>query len=181
MRNDLFSRLPEIVAARIKLAMPELRQSAAIAGRFDVDRLKSESVQAPAVLVSLLGLRQDQTYSGPFYGFELELAAFVVTKDRMGLPRDAAAANITQAICGLLPGRRWEEACGEAREVAARAMVTQGHRQTKASLWAVTWRQPAVVTERPVETVLDLSLYLGQSPDVGAGNEASYELVGEGA
>ena len=48
-RPDLLAALPGLVAARIKLVLPGLRECRGIAGRFNLDMLKAKGVAAPRI------------------------------------------------------------------------------------------------------------------------------------
>ena len=178
--SALLTDLPRAVADDLKVLLPGLRQCDAITGRFNLERLKAEAVQAPAVLVSLLELAQKSGWAGPHHGFEASMAAFVVTTERMGaLPRDQAAANMTALIGAHVPDRRWGIAeCGEAGNVRAQPIVNAGMEKSRASLWAVTWVQPLVLEPLPGTVPADLTLYLGIAPEIGAGHEDDYEQIG---
>lgn len=177
----LLTDLPREVALSLDTLLPGLRQCDAIAGRFNLERLKAEAVRAPAVRVSLLDLAQKTGWAGPHHGFEASMAAFVITTDHMGeLPRDQAAANMAALIAAHIADRHWEiAACGEAQDVRAQPIVNAGMEKSKASLWAVTWMQPVVLEPLPGAEPADLTLYLGTAPDIGSDHAGDYEPVGD--
>lgn len=178
-RTTLLSELPDLIAAEIKLVFPDLRKCEGMAGPFNIEDLKGSSIKAPAVLVSMLGLRQSKTYSGAVQTFDMEMVAYVVTKDALGLPRDIAAANICQGLLATVPDRRWGEAdLGGAEKIAARSLVTRAVKKMTTSLWAVTWTQPIVFRGEDFADAQPIELYVGQSPDIGEGHEDDYELIG---
>lgn len=177
--SALLHRLPGVVAAELKLLIPDARECKGIAGRFNLDRLKNESVTTPAILVSVLDLKQTSGAAGPVHFFDLSMAAFVVTKDQLGLKRDEAAAIIATAIAAHVPDRRWgEAACGEARDVRGQSVVSAGFLKSAASLWAVTWTQPCTLTLSETVEPVDLTLFVGHAPHVGVENEDDYVEVG---
>ncbi len=168
MSDTLLSDLPEIMAAAIKLNMPELRECAGISGPFDLARLKGTQIKAPAVMVSLLRARPGAGRTGPQPSFVLECAAYVVTTDRTGLDRDAAALNIAQHLMMWLPNRRWGQNClGEAENVTMQSLVNKAVIASRASLLAVTWSQPAVVEPLPAVAPMPIALYVGGAPLTG--------------
>lgn len=178
-RTTLLSELPDLIAGEIKLIFPDLRQCEGMAGPFNLEDLKATGVKAPAVLVSMLGLRQDKTFSGAVQSYVMDMAAYVVTKDGLGLPRDDAAANICQGLLALIPDEIWGQAdLGAAEKIAARSLVTRAVKKSSASLWAVTWSQPVVFRGEDMTAPQAIELYVGQSPDIGADHEAGYELIG---
>ncbi|MDJ0827762.1 MAG: hypothetical protein QNJ16_19925 [Rhodobacter sp.] len=178
-RPGLLDDLPKLATIEIGVLLPGLRQCEAMAGPFDLERLTDQGIPAPAVLVTVLRIAERITRSGPQIEFNAEMAAYVVTKDRMGLPRDAAAAAICQAILPTVPGNRWgDDFVGPAEKVEARSLVTRNTRKAAAALWAVTWTQPFVLQADPRQEI-DPIVYLGQAPQIGAGHEEDYEVFGE--
>lgn len=175
---DLIAQIPDLIAARIKVVLPALRSCEGRAGRFDVEALAKLGVAAPAVLVSTLRIAQGNIFAGMAPEFTLELGAFVVTKDAMGLPRDAAAATICQTLLSIVPETNWGVAeLGAAQGIEALPLITSAKIGTGVSLWAVTWRQPVTLVTAPPSAPLPLDVYWGQAPAIGAANEADYEQV----
>lgn len=180
--SDLLSTLNDAIAATIRTWLPQLATCKGMAGRFDVDALTRDGIKAPAVLVSRLGARQLRGTAGPQPEFGLDMAAFVVTKDALGLQRDTAAANICQVLLARIPNRVWGlEDLGEAREVEEQSLITSATQGKAVSLWAVTWVQPACFVAAPAPSTISPALYVGQSPEIGEDHEGDYELVGGGA
>ncbi len=175
-RPDLLSALPDLVAARIALALPGLRTCRGMAGRLDLDTLKAQGIAAPAVLVSQLGARQGERKGGPHQLYDVDMSAFVVTKDAMGLPRDIAAVNICQALLSLIPEAAWNEpGLGAAKTVAERSLVSAASDKLAVSLWAVTWTQPLALQGWPAAAAMPIELYV--APDLGL-SEGEPELIG---
>jgi hypothetical protein len=178
--SQLLHTLPQAIADRLKPLMPKIRECKGIAGRFNLERLQKESINTPALLVSVLELKQTTPAAGPVHFFDLSMAAFIVTKDQLGLSRDEAGANIAAALCAYVPDKRWgEPACGEARNVRGQSIVTAGFLKTSASLWAVTWTQPCTFATIPKPEAMGVELYLGHVPEIGAAHTDDYERIGE--
>jgi hypothetical protein len=179
-RPDLLAALPGLVAARIRLELPGLRECRGIAGRFNLDMLKAKGVAAPAVLVSRLRLRQDQTFAGPHHSYILQMGAFIVAKDELGLGRDEAVANIAQALLQLIPDTLWglPADLGGAVDVAEEPILSIGTEKQAVALSAVTWSQPVALRGLPEAPAITPELYLGQAPRIGAAFENDYELIG---
>lgn len=179
-RPDLLYALPGLVADSIRAVLPGLRTCKGMVGRFDAEELKRQGLAAPAVLVSRTGARQGQVLAGPFKTFEVEMEAFVLTRDEMGLGRDEAAANICTALLIHIPEKTWGQVgVGAAVGVREQPLITGASSGLATSLWAVTWTQPVSLEGFSIAPAVPLSLYVGQAPEIGFGHEGDYELVGQ--
>lgn len=179
---DLLATLSDVIAARIKVALPALRDCRGMAGRFDLDQLKQRGVAAPAVLVSRLRIRLDETVAAPHFIWHVGMVAFIVTRDELGLPRDVAAANIAQVLLRLIPDQVWglPEDLGAAYEVAEEPLITASAEKQAIALSAVTWTQRLSLSGLPVAPAISPEVYLGQAPRIGAAYESDYDLIGDG-
>jgi len=165
-RDDLLAAFPDLVAECIRGHLPRLKTCEGMLGGFDLDELKRTGLASPAVLVSRLGVRPRDTLSGPHRRVTLAMAAFVVTRDEMGLKRDTALSNITAALIQLIPDQYWGLAgVGEAERVEERILINRAARQVTASLAVVTWDQPVTLAALPDSMVLRPELYLGGDLD----------------
>lgn len=179
--SDLLTALPIAVADRIKLLLPNLLECKAAAGRYNVERLMDETIRAPGVIVSILQMKQVKGNAGPQHFYHLDMAAFIITKDKLGLPRDEAASNIAMALAALIPDKRWgHNDAGQAENVRGQSLVTAASLKVKASLWAVTWTQPVTFTVMPVSETLDPVFYVGLAPKIGEAHIEDYEQIGGG-
>ncbi len=162
-RPDLLAALPDLIAARIKQSLPDLRTCKAQAGRFDLAALEQMGLAAPAVLVAITGLRQAGSFAGAHHTFTGDFAAFIVTKDALGLPRDTAAAGICQTLLRLIPEQVWGQVgVGAAQKVAAVPLLTAA--STKAvSIWAVTWQQDLAFGGYSLAVPQPISIYVGMN------------------
>lgn len=177
--DDLLSTLNDTIAATVKTWLPQLATCKGMAGRLDVDALARDGIKAPAVLISRLGARQMRGTSGPQPAFALDMAAFVVTKDALGLQRDAAAANICQLLLMRIPNRVWGlEDLGEAREVEEQSLISSASQGKAVSLWVVTWVQPVSFVAAPAPSEISPTLYVGQAPAIGTDHVADYDQIG---
>lgn len=180
VRPDLLSALPGLVADRIRPVLPELRACHGMVGGFDLEELKRVGVAAPAVLVSRLGLEAVRPMGGPHRLFHVNMAAFIVARDQLGLPRDEAMGNIASAILRLVPDANWgEPGVGPAEQVSERVLVNSAARNVTTNLAAVIWKQPIVLEPLPETETVPIQLYLGQAPNVGTGNADQYDMIGE--
>lgn len=177
---DLLGTLPTTVAGIIHAALPGLRECRGIAGRLNVDQIKQLGIRTPAVLVSRLRTRQDRTYAGPHRTYRLQMAAFILCKDELGLQRDLAAANIAQALLSLIPDNQWGllDDAMPAESVTEEPLVSVEANKTGLALTAVTWDQVVALTPFPTPEAVALELYLGQAPLIGTAHQDDYELIG---
>lgn len=177
---DLLGSLPATIAGGIATVLPGLKECRAIAGRLNVDQLRQLGVKTPAVLVSRLRARQDRSYAGPHRTFRLQMAAFILCKDELGLPRDLAAANIAQVLLNLIPDQQWglPDDVMPAEAVCEEPLVSVEANKSGLALTAVTWEQVAALAPFPSPEPISPELYLGQAPAIGAGHEGDYELIG---
>ena len=175
--DDLLASLPDIVAAEIRKALPGLRDCRGMAGRLDSEEVKRQGIAAPAVLVSRIRARQDRTGAGPHHSYRLQMAAFILCKDELGLMRDRAAANIAQALLRLIPDNVWcrPDDLAPAEAVAEEPLVTAASGKAALALTAVTWEQ--VISVEPFEAAPAIrpSLYVANRSDAAGGD---YEQIG---
>lgn len=176
---DLLATLPDTIAAAIRQALPRLRACHGIAGRLNVDQIRHLGIKTPAVLVSRLRCRQDKTFAGPHHTYRLQMAAFILCKDELGLQRDLAAANIAQVLLGLIPENQWSvpDHVHPAEAVAEEPLVSIEANKQGLALTAVTWDQVVALSPFPQIEPISPEVYLGQFPDVGGENEGDYEQV----
>lgn len=164
---DLIGKLPDTICAAIKVGLPQLKMCKRIEGKFNLPELKKKGIAAPAVLVSILGAKEDEQYAGSGPTFLLSMAAYVTTKNGMAGPRDIAAAVICQNLLGLIPGQRWgEPAVGPARDVKMATLVSGKAQDNAVSLWAVTWNQPVTFFCKDPQPV-PIELYVADDPNQG--------------
>ncbi|WP_062560611.1 hypothetical protein [Paracoccus aminovorans] len=177
---DLLGTLPATVAGVIHATLPGLRECRGIAGRLNVEQIKQLGIKTPAVLVSRLRARQDKTYAGPHRTFRLQLAAFILCKDELGLQRDLAAANIAQVLLNLIPDQQWglDDDLMPAEAVTEEPLVSIDANKQGLALTAVLWEQVAALSPFPASEPITPEVYLGQMPQIGAAHEDDYQLIG---
>lgn len=177
---SLLSALPEAVIAQIRAVLPELREARAIEGRFDAEELKRVSARAPAVLVARIGLTQiPRNPDFQLLGYQMRLAAFVLTRSDLGQTAQAVQAQIVDTLLRLIPDRAWGLAdAGPAAAVTEAPIVTRETRERQVLLTAVTWDQPVMLQPVAAGDVVNLQIWTGQAPQIGTGHEADYTLAG---
>jgi hypothetical protein len=177
-RPDLVAQLPNLIAQKVTGIIPGLAQCEGITGRFDAERLKRAGIQAPAVLVSLMGLRQGQGYAGHVQTYVADFAAFVVTKDAVGLKRHEAGGAIVQALLRLIPDNNWGQiGVGYAEGVQATSLNNEALDKQGVALWGISWTQTVMLQGYEIPLPLPIALYLGMDPGIGPGNEDEYTQI----
>lgn len=178
---DLLGTLPDLIATEIHAALPGLRECRGIAGRLDIEALKAKGIAAPAVLVARLRSRQDRTYAGPHHTYRLQMAAFILCKDTLGLTRDQAAANIAQVLMRIVPEHQWQlpDHVHPAEAVTEEPLVSAASDKAALALTAVTWEQVIAVSPFAAPEPITLELYVGQAPQTGSANEGDYIAMGD--
>lgn len=172
---DFLSDLPGVIAANIHADLPGLRTCEAIAGEFDVNELKRAGTAAPAVLVAVLGGDQVKSPAWPQLEFHLNLAAFVVTRNRGSLTGQDAAFTIAQQLLELVPEQRWAQPdAGPADKVTWRNLVTKETRAQQVTLAVVSWRQPVTLLAEKNPQPIPIDIYYSQAPEIGAANQGAY-------
>lgn len=178
MSDTLLTDLPQTVCDQIEIRLPKLKTCEPHEGKFDLGELKKRGLAAPAVLVSVLGAKQDTTYADAAHSFLLKMSAYVLVRDGMGAKRDIAAGAICQILLGLVPDKDWDlEGIGLSRNVAMHCLVSGKVKDVAASLWAVTWDQPISFFE-PEELALGVEVYVSRAPEIGVAHEDDYEQIG---
>lgn len=161
--DALFSVVLKNIEKAVKARLPKLKTVETMAGRFTVDDLKKGGIPAPAVLLSLTHIRTGKSHLSGALKYEMYLTAFVITKDTLGLPRDEAALNISQALLSLIQNNRFgHELLGSAEKLSIESLINSKVRSFTQSLWAVSWVQPFVM-EPVCEGETDPALYIDLS------------------
>ncbi|MCF6432912.1 hypothetical protein [Leisingera sp. MMG026] len=178
--DELLATLPQTICGQVKTLLPELRECEPHEGKYSLEELKKDGLPSPAVKISILGAKQDKTFAASPATFMLKMAAYVVTRDGLGKPRDVRAANICQVLMTLIPGQRWGlNGLGDARDAEVHCLVSTKVKSKGVSLWALTWHQP-ISFHQPALQTLGVELYAGQAPYIGEDHLAQYEQIGGG-
>jgi hypothetical protein len=164
---DLLAGLTTRIAGIIHARLPGLATCKGVTGRLDLEALKTTTFPAPAVVVSRIGMGQAEGYSGPAWSYDLQMAAFVITVEKLGLRRDEANAAICQQLLGLIPGRVWAlpDYLDGARNVAETPIVTALTEKAGLALTAITWSQQIGLISAPVSEPIPVELYTRQVPE----------------
>lgn len=177
VRDDLLHAMCLEAAASIHARLPELKTCEAMAGQLGLNDIKAIGRKAPAVFVSRLGARQVKGDSVRVH-YHATMAAYVLTRDGLGLKRDPAAQAICQAILHLVPDADWfMDEVGPAENVRDQSLNTRATKEEGVALWAVTWSQPFVLEVFSPEAPIPPEVYVGHAPEVGSDHEADYEQI----
>lgn len=130
-RTALIDGLQPLLPPRVKvLSHP---------GRFDLAELKRYSLNAPCVLVAVMG--GDELLSLALDG-PVELAAYVLTKNVKGASHDAANLQLVSLLLGLLKARRLGgDNAGAVQALRFKNLFSASLGEESVSLTAVTWSQ----------------------------------------
>ena len=143
----------QMMLAAIRQAMPELKEVAGHPGRFDLGELQRISMRAPAVRLAILGAPRIAETSDERLRIDLSLAAFVITRDAPGLPRDEAALNIVETLMQLVSLNQWQVAEDTGfglllpREMRAENLYSGEVDRRGVALWGLSWRQGMILGE----------------------------------
>jgi len=139
--------LRQAVVAALAPALTLPGKAVAVAahpGRFDAGELRRCATKAPIVLVSALGASDIQD-GGEVQGL-CQMAAFVLCRDLPRLPRDVAALSLVERLLRAVPGNDWSGQASQApRDLRAENLFSGELDQAGVALWAVSWRQLAVL------------------------------------
>ena len=95
----------DAVTVDFKAFLTDVKEVEAHFGPFDIDELKSFSVKAPAVRVSIVGSAPTSAVATREVDVHLHCAAFVVTRATATVKADVYALDIAEAIVGRLSMR----------------------------------------------------------------------------
>ena len=157
-------------------------------GRFDLGELRRVSTRTPAIFVACLGTLEVESRGTGQVDAVKQLAAYVITRNSVGLPRGQAARNLVDGLeIYLLRGReedarpgRWGlSGVGPAERIRAQNLYSGPIDKQGIALWAVSWQQKLLLSTAMDQFCppLPSQLYLGQEPEIGTRYEADYGRV----
>jgi len=134
--------------AQLQAYLPSNVDIATHGGTFNLEALKQFTVMAPAVRVATLGFDTPIRVSSGEKDLPVKVAAAIITKDTMSVPRDQAANAIATAIALIIDNNKlgidngWP--CGEVKGVNEYSGNVQ---DVGLAIWQVTWTQKIRVGE----------------------------------
>lgn len=131
------------IKAAINSALPELRRCEVHGGRFDLAELKRVATQTPAVFVSLLGTPLVANAGTTEQDIELNIAIYVVTSDKVQLPRSVSIINLTQAIMMLIDMNQWQLTGkrGCPKDMSSQNLYSGDIDKNGIAMWAISFNQ----------------------------------------
>jgi len=172
--------LPEQVASTLSQLVPGLATCEEYAGQFSAGELRKASFRAPAIFTALLRAKAQDPGTGEL-AFTAEMAAYVIWKAaKTRAERSSSAAALAEAVALAIRGQQWgldgirPAAVSEVQNLHSATLDRQGM-----SLYVVKWSQMVLAGDSiwVEDGTLPTEVCAGFTPDVGAGNEASYEAV----
>jgi hypothetical protein len=126
----------------IHTALPELRRCEVHGGRFDLAELKRVATQTPAVFVSLLATPSLETPGTGEHDIELSIAIYVVTSDKVSLPRVVSVVNLTQALLMLIDLNKWGLVkVGLPADINSQNLYSGDVDKHGIAMWAISFKQ----------------------------------------
>lgn len=176
----MISRFLAALTAGVSAKLPDLRACEAHRGPVTGGEIARLSKRAPAVLAACLGVAAAAETGDRRVDARLRLAAFVVTADRVGLPKDRAALSVVEGLLEYLPGFHPGAGlpAGSAEDLRAENLFSGPLDRTGVALWAVTWRQALRLggAESDPSAALPTELYAAGRPLPAAADEAEQLL-----
>lgn len=125
----------------VKARLPALKTVQSHGGSLTEAELRRWGAVAPAVFVSVLGVRNPNTRL--LDNVDLVLCLYVATRNSPSGSRDDLALNLVQGLNQLLVAQRWESDCfvGLPTNVDSQNLFSTDLDKNGLSLWAITWQQ----------------------------------------
>ena len=136
-----FSEYQQAIVVGITERLPALKTVQTHGGSITEAELKRWGAVAPAVFVSVLGLRNPNTRL--LDNVDVVFCLYVVTRDTPKAKRDVLALNLVQGLNQLLVGQRWQHEgfVSIPHSVDSQNLFNTELDRTGLSLWAITFAQ----------------------------------------
>jgi len=169
----------------IKAKIPDIRDCRTHDGKFDLNEAKGISARAPAVFVAVLGTPGNVACNDGQRKVTLQMGAFIVARGDRHERSDVVALNLGEILLGWVPKQRFGEGqVGHAEQVNLSNLYSTALRKESIAMMAVTWRQALVIGEPDDQTEdppVPGTVWLGEEPFTGLGNEEHYEELTDNA
>ena len=164
----MISRFLTALVAGLSAKLPDLAACVTHPGPLTPEEITRSSPRAPAVLSACLGAAAAAESGDGRTDADLRLASFAVARDRVGVPRDRAAAAMAEGILEWLPRFRPGGGliAGPPEQIRAENLFSVSLDRTGAALWAVSWRQRLRLgaAARPPAAPVQKKLYAAGAP-----------------
>ncbi len=139
-------------------------------GRFNLEELKRmQASKAPNVLLAILNAPSIEPGDNEQAEIAVSLAAFIVTTDRPGLPKDIAALNLVESIGAIVPNNRWGQTgrrLSTPQNIRAENLYSGDLDKSGVAVWAITWTQSLYIgADAFDDPILIQELYVTCNPD----------------
>lgn len=129
------------IIADLKVFLPSIKTIEPHLGPFDIDELKTFSVAAPAIKVTLLGWQPSEEVSTRELDCHAHLAAYIVTKPQPQMKADEVALDIAEALAGRVTKKSYTAYSETGKQVACTNHYSGSVRETGAiALFSVDWK-----------------------------------------
>lgn len=131
----------DALAAHFKANLPTLKMVATHRGRFSVEELKDgQRLKPPALFVSFLRCAEFLELPSGQFDAACDWAAFIITADARGAPREVAALQLLKQVVLALPALHGD-LVGRPERIAAENMWSGDLDDLALMIVALQWRQ----------------------------------------
>ena len=145
--------LRQAIVDDLQANIPDLKECAGHAGRFDREEIRRIAHKSPAVFVACLAASETEDEGGEIES-DLRWGAFIVAKDQRAVKRDEVALALLQALLLHLPGNRWNVEAGRPENIAAQNLYSGKIDKLGIAMWGVSWSQRMTLGAALDETTL---------------------------
>ena len=175
----------DAVAEHLRGAFPEIPRVDTHFGPFDLDELKSFSLRAPAIRVTILGWAPTEQVPTRELDCSVHAAAYFVTRSTASLKADVASLNMAETVAAHLSVRSFTKFSEPATNIACQNHYSGAVREFSGgiALFSLDWRAVVRIgrnvtkeryasTEHAADAVNEISVSLnGGEPHIIGGTE----------
>lgn len=130
------------IKTAINTKLPELRRCEVHGGRFDLNELKRIATQTPAVFVSVLATPDLKVVGTGENDIELSIAIYIITADKVTLPRAVSVINLTEAILMLISLNGWGlTKINQPTDIGSHNLYSGDIDKHGIAMWAISFNQ----------------------------------------
>jgi len=134
--------LQELLAAVVSdlAQLDGVRACEAFGGRFDLAGLERFGAAVPAIRVAILRIPASRTVDTGELDVDVEMAAFMITRDERGQSRDQQALDLASRVMAAVQAARWGlSKIHPARNIRAENIYSSPAQAKGVALWGVSW------------------------------------------